>query len=159
MLVLPARSESWWGCATDLSLEEEDSFDIDPGAADDTLREIVPWHVMVSAMKNNQKLVPSTGGSKKKDFCMVTTGNISRKFNHESKAVRMEVDNKRKREERNRKQKEADEAAFKRTTPCDIRNFFGTKKFNLTASMYPSVLALLSPSPNYTEELLDLREE
>jgi len=158
-LFCPARSESWWGSATDLALEEEDSFDIDSGAADDTLREEVPWHVMVSAMKSNQKLVPSTGGSKRKYYSMVTTGNISRKFSHESKAVRMEVDNKRKREERNRQKKEAGEAAVARSKPSDIRNYFGTTKLNLTASMYPSVLALLSPSPNFTEELQDLRKE
>jgi hypothetical protein len=146
-LFCSASSESWWGYASDLALEEEDSFDIDPGAADDTLREEVPWHVMVSAMKSNQKLVPSTGGSKR-NF-----------FRHESKAVRMEVDKKRKQEERNRKTKEADQAELKRTKPRDIHNFFGTMKVKLTASMYPSVLALLSSSPNFTEELQDLREE
>ena len=104
-LFCPARSESWWGYASDVALEEEDSFDIDPGADDDTLREEVPWHVMVSAMKSNQKLVTSTGGSKRELFSMVTAGNISRKFNHESKAMRMEVDKKRKQEERITKKK------------------------------------------------------
>jgi hypothetical protein len=72
-LFCPARSESWWGSATDLALEEEDCFDIDSGAADNTLHEEVPWHVMVSAIKSNQKLVPSTGGSKRKYYSMVTT--------------------------------------------------------------------------------------
>jgi hypothetical protein len=32
-------------------------------------------------------------------------------------------------------------------------------KEKLTASMYPSVLALLYPLPNFAEELQDLREE
>ncbi len=91
-LFCPASSLSWWGNETYIALEKDGSFNIDHGAADETLREEVPWHVMVSSMKSNQKIVPSTGGSKRKYYSMVTTGNISRKFTHEFKAVRMEVD-------------------------------------------------------------------
>ena len=69
-LFCPARSESWWGCASDRALEEDDSFEIDLGSADDTLRDQVPWHVTFSGMKSNQKLVPSTGGSKRKYYSM-----------------------------------------------------------------------------------------
>ncbi len=155
----PERSASWWGHETDLVLEEEDSFDIDTGEADEELRQEVPWHVTLSLMKSNQILVPSTGGSKTKYYNMVSSGNVSRKWKHESMAVQREMDNKRKREERQLQRKQADAAALKKMKPRDIRNFFGTNKLDLTTSMYPSVLALLSPPLNFTEELEDLQEE
>ena len=84
-LFCPTRSASWWGSETDFTLEEEASFDIDAGEADETLQEEVPWHIMVSVMKSNQKLVPSTGGSKTTYYSMVTNGNVSRKCKNECK--------------------------------------------------------------------------
>ena len=158
-LFSPDRTASWWGDETDLALEDEDSFDIDTGEADEELRQEVPWHVTLSLMKSNQKLVPSTGGSKTKYYNMVSSGNVSRKWKNESMAVQREMDNKRKREERQIQRKQADAAALKKMKPRDIRDFFGTNKSDLTTSMYPSVLALPSPPLNFTEELQDLQEE
>jgi hypothetical protein len=154
-LFCPTRSASWWGNETDFPLEEEASFDIDAGKADETLQEEVPWHIMVSVMKSNQKLVPSTGGSKTKYYSMVTNGNVSRKWENECKAVRMEMDNKRKRQERKKQKEEANEAGLKRTKLHDIRKYLVKK-----TTMYPSVQALLFPPRlNFDEELQTLREE
>ncbi len=58
------RSANWWGQDTDIECgEEEDSFDFHWGSVDDDLIEEVPWHIQVSLMKKNHKMVPSTSTS------------------------------------------------------------------------------------------------
>ncbi len=60
------RSANWWGQDTEIDSDEEDSFDVDSGLADDELIAEVPWHIQVSLMRNNQKMEPSRGGGKTK---------------------------------------------------------------------------------------------
>jgi hypothetical protein len=94
------RSANWWGNDTEIASDEEDSFDVDSGSADDELIAEVPWHIQVSLMRNNQKMEPSRGGGKTKWYSMVTKGNKRGTFVSESKAVKNLTDKMRKREQR-----------------------------------------------------------
>ena len=130
------RSANWWGRDTEIASDEEDSFDVDSGSADDELIAEVPWHIQVLLMKNNQKMEPSRGGGKTKWYSMVTKGNERGTFVNESKAVKKLTDKTRKREQRRLKNGECkkNEAMFNRQTIPDIRYFLIRK----TTSTSPS---------------------
>jgi hypothetical protein len=67
----------------------------------------------------------------------------------------MEMDNKQKRQDREKHKEEANEAGLERTKLHDIRKYLVRK-----TTMYPSVQALLCPPRlNFDEELQTLREE
>jgi hypothetical protein len=151
------RSANWWGHDTAVDYdEEEDSFNVDCGSADDDLIGEVPWHIQVSLMTKNQQMVPSSGGCKTKWYGLVSTGNERGKFVTESRAIQKHIDETRKRQQRTQQKQRNNEIASKTSKMTDIRSFLVRK-----TTMYPSVQVLLTPSIrlNFDEELQTLSEE
>jgi hypothetical protein len=140
------RSANWWGTETDISADEEDSFNVDCGSADEMLIEDVPWHLKVALMKKNQEMVRSSGGGKTNWYGMVSKGNERGKFVNECIAMKKHLDSVRKRQQREQQKQRDNEAASKRTKIGDIRVCLVRK-----TTIYPSVQALLCfPSFNKT---------